>query len=67
MTVRIAPQMMLMVIEVCIRSFALSGWFEPMYLAKSTLAPTDRPINRLVSRLINALVEPTAARAMLPA
>lgn len=31
-----------------------------------TFAPSDTPINRFVNRLINAVVEPTAANAWLP-
>lgn len=33
----------------------------------TTLVPTDKPTNRLMSRFISAVLDPTAARASLPA
>ena len=39
----------------------------PRSRATTTLVPTDRPTNRLMSRLMREVLEPTAARASLPA
>ena len=39
----------------------------PRSRATTTLVPTDSPTNRLIIRLISAVLEPTAARASLPA
>ena len=40
---------------------------EPRSRAMTTLVPTDSPTKMLIIRLISAVLEPTAARASLPA
>ena len=44
-----------------------SSSFAPKQRAATTFAPSDRPTNRLTSRLMSAPLEPTAASAVLPA
>ena len=40
--------------------------FCPIYLAKTTLVPTDRPVNKLTIKLIIAELLTTVANSVLP-
>ena len=61
------PLMRARVMELWTLRLTLSCRPAPRSRATTTLVPTDRPTNRLIIRLIRAELEPTAARASLPA
>jgi hypothetical protein len=56
-----------MTMEVWMVSSRSFCFWAPKYWAARTLAPTDRPMNTLTSKLTSAEVAPTAARDSLPA
>jgi len=54
-------------IDVCVVLDAFSGLFAPIARAITTFVPIEKPINKLVIRLMREPVEPTAASDCLPA
>lgn len=61
------PDRKLMEMAVCTLSLVASLSSLPRVCPTTTLVPIDRPIKRLISRLVRAEVEPTAAKDSLPA
>ena len=59
--------MMLRLTAVCTVSLSSLSFLAPKYLATSTLAPMESPMNRFDKSSIRELVEPTAARELSPA
>ncbi len=66
-TAAAAPQARLSPIAVWTVSSTSAFFPAPVNCATATQAPTERPMKMLMTRLISAPVEPTAARAVLPA
>ena len=51
---------------VCTNFSTFEAFFCPIALATATLAPIETPINRLMIKLVNDPVEPTAANDWSP-